>query len=184
MGELQRCLVHRPRLINANAPEITTTMKRILAFVSALALSAYPAVSEVQTVNLSTTANGSLTNAIPAASTTSTQMGNGVNISQYSGVSLQVSFSLTTTNAGDLVLTFARSASQLGPETPAANATYETASKFTWTIANTSTNATVSLTNLPATFIGGVSAIKLVSAQNTASAGVVTNLNVLISRKR
>lgn len=159
-------------------------MKRILALVSALALSAYPVVAEVQTVNLSSASNGSLTNVIPAASTTSSQMGNGVNISQYSGVALQVSFALTTTNAGNLVLTFARSASQLGPETPAANATYETASTFTWTIANTATTNVVSLTNLPATFISGVSAIKLVSAQNSASAGVITNLNVLISRKR
>ena len=159
-------------------------MKRILALVSALALSAYPVVAEVSAINLSTSGNGSLTNVIPAASTTSTQLGNGANLSQYKSVALQVSFALTTTNVGNLVLTFARSGSQLGSDSSPLNATYETATTFTWTLANNGTTNVVGLTNLPATFIDGVSAIKLVSAQNSASAGAITNLNVLISRKR
>jgi len=159
-------------------------MKRIISLVAALALSAPSVVAEVSAINLSTSANGSLTNVIPAASTTTTQLGNGANLSQFKTVALQASFVLTTTNVGNLVLTFARSGTQLGSDTSPLNATYENATTFTWTLANNGTTNVVGLTNLPATFIDGVSAIKLISAQNSASAGAVSNLNVLISRKR
>jgi len=156
---------------------------KLLKYAIAFALVALTARGEVSVVNLSTTANGSLTNVIPASTTTSTQMGNGANLSQWKTVALQASFASTATNAGNLVLTFARSGSQLGSETSPTQATYETTT-WTWTLANNGTNNVVGLTNLPATFIDGVSAIKLISAQNTASAGAVSNLSLLITRKR
>lgn len=157
---------------------------KLLKYAIAFALVALTARGEVSVVNLSTTANGSLTNVIPAATTASTQLGNGANLAQWKTVALQASFVLTTTNVGNLVLTFARSGSQLGSETSPTQATYETATTWTWTLANNGTNNVVGLTNLPATFIDGVSAIKLISAQNTASAGAVSNLSLLITRKR
>ena len=157
---------------------------KLLKYAIAFALVALTARGEVSVVNLSTTANGSLTNVIPAATTASTQLGNGANLSQWKTVALQASFVLTTTNVGNLVLTFARSGSQLGSETSPTQATYETATTWTWTLANNGTTNVVGLTNLPATFIDGVSAIKLISAQNTASAGAVSNLSLLITRKR
>lgn len=157
---------------------------KLLKYAIAFAFVALTARGEVSVVNLSTTANGSLTNVIPAATTASTQLGNGANLSQWKTVALQASFVLTTTNVGNLVLTFARSGSQLGSETSPTQATYETATTWTWTLANNGTTNVVGLTNLPATFIDGVSAIKLISAQNTASAGAVSNLNLLITRKR
>ena len=156
---------------------------KLLKYAIAFALVALTARGEVSVVNLSTTANGSLTNVIPASTTTSTQIGNGANLSQWKTVALQASFASTATNAGNLVLTFARSGSQLGSETSPTQATYETTT-WTWTLANNGTNNVVGLTNLPATFIDGVSAIKLISAQNTASAGAVSNLSLLITRKR
>lgn len=157
---------------------------KLLKYAIAFAFVALTARGEVSVVNLSTTANGSLTNVIPAATTASTQLGNGANLSQWKTVALQASFVLTTTNVGNLVLTFARSGSQLGSETSPTQATYETATTWTWTLANNGTTNVVGLTNLPATFIDGVSAIKLISAQNTASAGAVSNLSLLITRKR
>lgn len=157
---------------------------KLLKYAIAFALVALTARGEVSVVNLSTTANGSLTNVIPAATTASTQLGNGANLAQWKTVALQASFVLTTTNVGNLVLTFARSGSQLGSETSPTQATYETATTWTWTLANNGTTNVVGLTNLPATFIDGVSAIKLISAQNTASAGAVSNLSLLITRKR
>lgn len=157
---------------------------KLIKYAIAFALVALTARGEVSVVNLSTTANGSLTNVIPAATTASTQLGNGANLAQWKTVALQASFVLTTTNVGNLVLTFARSGSQLGSETSPTQATYETATTWTWTLANNGTTNVVGLTNLPATFIDGVSAIKLISAQNTASAGAVSNLSLLITRKR
>jgi len=151
--------------------------KLLLALAFAAAL---PAFAETSPINLSLSANGSLTNVIPANSTTTTQLGYGADLREWKDVGLQVSFKLTTTNVGNLVLSFVRSGSNANPQ----QSTYESSASLAWTIANNGTTNVVAFMNLTNTYYSSANALKLLSVNNSAAAGVITNLNVLVVRKR
>lgn len=153
-------------------------MKKLLLAIAFAA--ALPAFAETSPINLSLSANGSLTNALPGPSTNTTQLGYGADLREWKDLAIQVTFKNTTTNAGNLVLSFKLSGSNANPQ----QATYEDTASLTWTIANNSTNTVVKYLPLTNTWYGAATAVKLSSAVNSAAAGTLTNLNILIVRKR
>lgn len=114
------------------------------------------------------------TNSLTASATQTTNLGDVIDLKNYTRLGLQVEFThASTTAAGNCVITLARSADGV---------TYETTPRLTWTIPNNSTTQVVAYTNLPTANIDNVRYIKVVSLQNTAT-NAMTGFKIWAIRK-
>lgn len=115
------------------------------------------------------------TNSLTASATQTSNLGNVIDLKNYTRLGLQVEFthSTATPGSGNCVITLARSADGV---------TYETTPRLTWTIANNNTTQVVAYTNLPTANIDNVRYIKVVSLQNTAT-NAMTGFKIWAIRK-
>lgn len=146
---------------------------RTLGLLGAVALSlvALPAQARDESSPITV----SVTNAVPGGVTDTVGIGSAVDIRTWRLVSLQSSFTGSTTNIGNVVFTFARSVDGVK---------YETTPRLTWTLALNTTNEVVGITNLPIDTISGSGFLKVVSVQNTAAGGTAGSLVLKVNRKR
>lgn len=158
-------------------------MKKILfTLLAAVGLTvAARAAEEVSVVTLS-----SFTNAVPAASThTNPSSTDIVDLRGWRGLSMQITATGLTGSTSNVVVTLARSVDTVGGTTPgflASTAVTETIRPSTFTFALNGTNVVRAITNFPATYLDGVSGLKVYSVATGSDA--VSNLAIKFLRKR
>lgn len=159
-------------------------MKRILALLSLIALS-FPALArdeEVSAVSLS-----AFTNAVPASTTyTNTSTTDVVDIQGWRNVSLQVEVAAAAAATDNVTLLLVRSLSTARSSTAgflSSAATVETLRPCSFVFALNGTNTQRAITNLPASYLDGVSGLKVYSVQN-GSTQALSGLTIKFLRKR
>ena len=122
-----------------------------------------------------------LTNAVPASSTESTNVGSGVDLREWKNVALQVSFAGAAGTNATATLTFVRTATRLGPAD--SGVVWETTPAFTWVVsAGTASGTVVGVTNLPNDSFSGLTGLKLKSIASGTNA--LSGITLTVNRKR
>lgn len=144
-------------------------MKNFIAILLGLALFALSAPAQVSVINVG------ITNSVINNATTSTSMGNVINVSKQDFVGMEFRGQGDRAGTGIQTLTFARSTD---------GTTFETTPRFTWTLSLNGNTAIVGYTNFPNAVIGGAHSIKLVSIANADASATVTNTSLRVLLKR
>ena len=173
---------------------IKRALRRLATGLGAATLCGFTATASEQTdlVNVPLPALVAATNRIAASTTyTNTVATNGVSLINWDRASIAVTVLPSALDAdGTLVLTFVRTQyPNAAGTTSAVNryassaATWETGAFLTWTLSLAATNSLTIITNLPTGWIDGVTGLKVLSIQNTAT-NEVGGITVKVLRKR
>jgi len=119
-----------------------------------------------------------ITNVVPASTTTTANVGVGVDLRGWERFALEATYKCPTTGTSNVTVTLVRSTSNTTPDL----ATYETVRPMTWVFPLNGTTTQVVVTNLPRDMCSGITALKIYSVATGADA--VTNLTVKVLRKR
>lgn len=128
-----------------------------------------------------------VTNVLALSATQTANMGTYVDIRNWENVSLAFKFAgaalgdgltMPTGTSSNIVVTLARTTGNPTSST----ALWETTPRFTWALAANGTNVVVGVTNLGRDWISGVTGIKVVSIQNTAT-NRIDGVQLLVTAK-
>lgn len=157
-------------------------MKKFIALIlGLLCLPAFARDEEVSAVTLS-----SFTNAVPASTIyTNTSTSDVVDIQGWRNVSLQVSAACAAASTSNITVTLVRSQSTARGTAGflSSAATVETVRPCTFVFPLNGTTTQIAITNLPATYLDGVSGLKVYSVQNAAG-DAISGLTIKFLRKR
>lgn len=156
-------------------------LKYTLGLLALLGFTAF--ADEVSQKNFDGTQDGNtgttvITNFIPATTTQTANLGEGVDVRGWDRLSLTATYKGVAAGTSNITVTLVRSTTHTTPNL----ATYETIRPMTWVFALNGTNTAVAVTNLPHDTISGITALKIYSVATGADA--LTNLTVKITRKR
>lgn len=160
---------------------MTKLLKFTLGLVALLGFTAFAdevSQKDFNGVTAGDTGGVAITNYIPATTTQTALVGNGIDVRGWDRLSLKATFSGVAAGTSNITVTLVRSTSNTTPDL----ATYETVRPMTWVFPLNGTNTQVIVTNLPRDSVSGITALKIYSVATGADA--LTNLTVKITRKR
>jgi hypothetical protein len=156
-------------------------LKFLFGLLAGIGLTAFG--DEVSQKNFNGTLDGNtgtivITNFIPATTTQTAHLGEGVDLRGWDRFALTASYAGVAAGTSNITVTLVRSGRNTTPDL----ATYETVRPMTWVFPLNGTNTQVIVTNLPRDSVSGITALKLYSVGVGSDA--LTNLTVKITRKR